>query len=64
MKKVNWGVWLAILRTLDNSWKDINYKYDDLTAQEKERITEPEFNHLVSEIEALKNDEKNGVVYK
>jgi hypothetical protein len=64
MKKVNWGLWLAMLRAFDYSWRDIDYKYEQLTANEKKLMSETEFNYLVSEIEALKNDEKNGVVYK
>lgn len=64
MKKVNIGVWLALLRTLDYSWKDIDYKYKNLTAKEKKNMSEAEFDYLVSEIEALKEEEKNGTVYK
>jgi hypothetical protein len=64
MKKIHWGVWLSILRTLDNNWKDIDYKYKSLTAKEKKMMTETEFNSIVFEIKALKEDETNGTVYK
>lgn len=64
MKKVNWGVWLALLKTLEENWKGIDYKYSRLSAKEKKLMSETEFNYLVSEIEALKQEEKNGVVYK
>ena len=64
MEKVNTGVWLALLRTLDYSWKDRDYKYENLTAKEKKMMSEAEFNYLVSKIEALKQEEKMGVVYK
>jgi hypothetical protein len=64
MKKIHLSVWLSILRTFDNSWKDIDYKYQSLTSKEKKVMTETEFNNIVSEIEALKEEEKNGIVYK
>lgn len=64
MKKVNIGVWLALLKTLDSSWKDIDYKYEGLTAVEKKAMSKTEFEYLVSEIKALKEEEKNGTVYK
>ena len=64
MKKIHLSVWLSILRTFDNSWKDIDYKYQSLTSKEKKVMTEIEFNNIVSEIEALKEEEKKGIVYK
>lgn len=64
MQKVNIRVWLALLRTLDSKWKDIDYQYDRLTAEEQKIMSETDFEYLVSEIEALKKEEKNGVVYK
>lgn len=64
MKKVHTGVWLALLKTLDNHWKTIDYKYNGLTTTEKKAMPKSEFEYLVSEIKALKEEEKNGVVYK
>jgi hypothetical protein len=64
MKKVHIGVWLALLKTLDSSWKSIDYKYSGLTAIEKKAMSKIEFEYLVSEIKALKEEQKNGTVYK
>jgi len=64
MKKLNWHVWLALLKMLEENWKGIEYKYSRLSTKEKKQMSETEFNYLVSEIEALKQEEKNGVVYK
>jgi hypothetical protein len=64
MRKLNIGVWLALLKTLDSSWKSIDYNYSGLTANEKKAMSKIEFEYLVSEIKALKEEEKNGTVYR
>jgi hypothetical protein len=63
MKKVYTSVWLGILRTFDQKWEKIGFKYDNLTREEKNVMSETAFNYMVSEIEDLKNEEKNGTVY-
>lgn len=63
MRKIDIGVWNSVLKLLDNSWKEIGYKYERLTAAEKKKITKIEFNHLVEEINTLKEEEKQGVTY-
>lgn len=63
MRKLDIGVWHAMLKLLDLNWKSKGYKYENLSAIEKKSINKTEFNYLVSEINFFKEEEKEGVTY-